>query len=83
MDTGSEGVVTSDPTMTDTTQLPGPSNEPCLDNPASRSDLINSVSQLVSSVGSAMKNSSSTNLGGVAIEDVLAQLESTDENFHR
>ena len=84
MDTGdSEGVPTSDPTMAGTAHLPVQSDESCLENPAGRSDMIISVGQLVSSIGTAMKNSSSTDLGGVAIENVLAQLESTDENFHR
>ncbi len=46
-----------------------------------RSDMINAVSQLVFNVSSG--TTSQVDLGAIAIQDVLAQLETTDENFHR
>ncbi|XP_064387617.1 protein broad-minded-like isoform X2 [Halichondria panicea] len=45
-----------------------------------RSDMINAVSQLVFNVSSG--TTSQVDLGAIAIQDVLAQLETTDENFH-
>ncbi len=53
---------------------------PCVDS--GRSDMVSAVSQLVFSVSSSMKQETA-DLGTIAIEDVLAQLESTDTNFHR
>ena len=48
----------------------------------SRSDMISAVSQLVASVSSTLKTTPFS-IDPIAIEDVLAQLESTDKNFHR
>lgn len=49
---------------------------------SSRSEMVNAVSELVFSVSSSLKQETA-DLGTIAIEDVLTQLESTDTNFHR
>lgn len=46
---------------------------------APQSDLVDPVRQLLSSVTAALQNSSAQ----CSLEEALAQLETTDENFHR